>query len=601
MLFLRKARFWKERDNLVEAFPWEKEIEAKDWKDRIREEPDLKKYILRDWTKDFIAFLDASLEPERSFGLMICGGLGGGKSYITEWIAWHGREKCPESDTKITAGSGEMRIAIETAPPHSTVCNDEDVEDEGIGSDIVERRLRNDLRLIREGGRNVILSAKYFDPELTKIVKFINFYIEPWSFNPESKENRAIIRNNHGKCRGHIILKYNAPDWFHEEFRAKKRAIHEQLDINGGKISPFNLKEMRQKVKTFIQNEGSEIPSKSDLVEMMDMEDEYPELFVLHIPDILKMKIARQAIILCKRDAEMNPSSETEASQEEKEQGSSKQTKDHILIKTNERPDYLEALEAGLKVRGIPYYKIRTFHLKATSKEGNDDVARLLKQEGLPGSTGSVSNWMKEIQKKHIGYVFENVIDAELTRDGIPHEKGGGNKDDIDEIIFEDGAKQIPKAIWSLKCYANLDIFKAISEVNKNERTYAQEHGIPCLCVAYEYFTQILKVFELTFSSHQLINQADFCESRNDGSLPTPSFLSGGTGVREAGSPERQGALERVKAMLIEHFERRVAEMAAGRDAGAASAPQIAKVATEVGGGQGKIESPKKKKRRRHS
>lgn len=523
---------------------------------------------------------------------MICGALGGGKSYITEWIAWHCREKCPESDTKITAGSGEMRIAIETAPPHSTVCNDEDVEDEGIGSDINDKRLRNDFRLIREGGRNVVLSAKYFDPELTKIVKFINFYIEPWSFNPETKENRAIIRNSHGKCRGHIILKYNAPDWFHEEFRAKKRAIHEQLDINGGKVSPFDLKKMRNEVKTVIQHQGSEIPSKSDLVEMMDMEDEYPELFALHIPDILKMKIARQAIILCKREAELNPPAETEVDPEKGKQGSFKQAKDHRLVKKSERPDYLEPLEEGLKQRGIAYCKVRTFHLKATSKEGNDDVTRLLKQEGLKGSTGSVSNWMKEIQRKHIGYVFENVIDKELTQDGIPHEKGGGNKDDIDEIIFEDVDKQIPKAVWSLKCYGNLDEFKAISEVNDKEKTYAIEHSIPCLCVAYEYFTQILKVFELIFPRDQSINQSHFCESRNANAVSTPSLPGAGAEAEAERSPAGQAA----------HCERR-GEALTGGPAG--SAPDaaverpITQVTGEVGGGQDS--SVKKKRKRRHS
>jgi hypothetical protein len=600
MLFLKKARFWRERDDLVDEFPFEKEMEEQDWKDRIREEPDLKRYITRNWTSKFLQFLEASLKPNRSFGLFICGGLGQGKSYIMEWIGWYVKQSCPEAEITITAGTNEMRKAIEKAPEHSLVCNDEDIEDEGIGTDIADRRLRNDMRLIREGGRNFAQSAKYFDKELTKIIRFVNFYIETWSFNPETKENRAIIRNNQGKCRGYIILKYQSSPEFHEEFRLKKQAVREQLDHNSGKLSAFDYKAMRESVKAFIQSQGSEIPSKADLVEMFDMDDEFPELFAFGIPDVAKAKIARQAIILCKRDAEMNPSPETEASQEKGRFSNLKQAKDHTLIKQSERPDYLEPLEEGLKKRGLPFHKVRTFHLKATSKEGNDDVARLLKQEGLPGSTGSVSNWMKEIQKKHIGYVFENVIDAELTRNGIPHEKGGGNKDDIDEIIFEDVGKQIPTAVWSLKCYGNLDEYKAISEVNEKERTYAREHGIPCLCMAYEYFTQILRVFELLFSADPSINQPDFCESRNDGSMPTPS-LQASPGVREgengveAGNPEGQGVRERGEAMLGAQSVRQ-GEVERGGEP-----TSIAKVAMGMGGGQRKIDAPKKKKKRRYS
>ena len=243
------------------------------------------------------------------------------------------------------------------------------------------------------------------------------------------------------------------------------------------------------------------------------------------------------------------------------------------IVEQHNRPDYLTPLREQLKEGGVPFNEVRTFQLKC-AHQGNDDVALQLKHEGLKGSSGSVSNWITDIQQNYLGYAFEKVIDHELTREGIPHITGGGNTSDIDQIIFEDTACKIPKEVRSVKCYCVMDIYHAVSNVSDNEKTYAKEHQIPCFCYAYECFTQILRIIVLDLTSDQSINQSNFSETENSEGidLTTPHPL-----VYEAA--------QRVGEMVASYLERRATDPA-----------PIAKVATEAGSGQKKEKS---KRRRR--
>lgn len=99
---------------------------------------------------------------------------------------------------------------------------------------------------------------------------------------------------------------------------------------------------------------------------------------------------------------------------------------------------------------------------------------------------GTVSKRIRMIGEKQVGYAFEDVWSAMLTRRSVKHKMGGANTPDPDCIIYDSEGE--PVEVLSLKCRINhrRGFNVEWKDIAASEREFSSDFNVPLYLVAYD-------------------------------------------------------------------------------------------------------------------
>ncbi|MHA1425546.1 MAG: hypothetical protein ACTSQI_06120 [Candidatus Helarchaeota archaeon] len=510
---------WKRFDKVVDAMPFEDELEAEDWKERLRDDRKLRYAMLKDKTEAFKRMLRARLRPERNFIIMISGPMGSGKSVLEAIICWFVQQEIPGTNFKVVMGIDEIRAKLKTLKPHGIVVNDEDLNTTGMGSDTVATHYSNQLKFARSGERNLILSAKFYEN-----IKIANYYCEMFGFNERTGESRFMLRGRSGRWLGVVTLKKEYPKEFYQPFLDAKARADAKLARTKGEVSAFSDFDVKASVAAIEQQlRHCKFPSmrkshiRAFIIQQSELEEnkDKPEFQVPQM--LLSDVIARIQINLMQRPIEKEHKAKSRGG------GISHKLQKHVLRVQVEYEKLLYLILDQLVVAGADMLKKDVFKLKCAG-ESNLDISRML---GI--ATGSVSNYYHEILREYLGNASEDAFCLVLDEEGVDYVHGGYNSPDPDFIIrsrFELIKCSVFPYVVSFKSYYIFRVNKAMSEIAASEVSFALEHGCPLFLVAYECRTGLLRIFEVLLERGKLASSSS-CESRNPpGGLNTPSLAA---------------------------------------------------------------------------
>jgi len=507
---------WARFNKIVDAMPFEDELEAEDWKERLKDDKKLRYAMLKDLTPKFRKMLAARLKPKRNYIIMFCGPMGSGKSISECQVCWETKLLAPTSEYRIVMGIDEIRTTLPTLPPHGIAVNDEDLIITGPGSDTAAKHTANQLKFAREGEKNLMLSAKWYVN-----VHIANYYVEMFGFNAETGESRFLLRGRTGRWLGVVTLKRTFSDEFYRPFVEAKQKADERLTKSKGEtgaFADFDLKQSATYIEQLLREKCFTSTRKTliraFITQQAELDDNQSNA-MLHVPKILMSDlIARiQVNLIC------NPIKKIK---EEKEISTidNGAIQRHELIKELQFDEFLSRIYKELERAGVEPIKLQVFKLKCENNS-NLDISRLLNI-----ATGSVFNYHSEILRNFLGYATELAFAAELDEEGADYTHGGFNSPDPD-FLLRTPISLLPidliPCIISLKGYFIFRIHKALSEIAASEIAYAHTHNWPLLEICYEAISGTLRIFRLFLGDKTNLQSSSSCESRNEKVMNTPS------------------------------------------------------------------------------
>lgn len=510
------SRSWNRFEKIVDSMPFEDELEAEDWKERLKDDKKLRYAMLKDITPKFRRMLAARLRPERNYIIMFCGPMGSGKSILECQICWETKQIAPSSEYKIGMGIDEIRVIFATLPPYGIAVNDEDLFMTGKGSTTATVQAANQFKFARRGERNLMLSAKFYVN-----VQIANYYLEMFGFNAETGESRFLLRGRTGRWLGVVTLKRTFPDEFYQPFIDAKAAADEQMRKTKGALKAFgdfDLKSAAAAIEQLLREKKFTSTRKTLIKAFIEQQaelDEEQAIPAFHPPEILMNDvIARVQVNLM-----LNPIQKERKGGSKPQEGESPPL-DYKILKEVESPSFLTALVAKMRQKSLEPIKLDVFEMKCAGN-GNLDVAQSL---GI--ATGSVFNYHSEILRKYLGYAGEDVFEEDLELAAVEFTHGGSNTPDPDFLIrspFWLIPEGLTPCVVSFKTYYIFRVHKAVTEIAASEYIYAQEHAQPLLLIAYECRTQLFRVLQI-FPGGKNSMKLSTCDSRNGTTvMSTPS------------------------------------------------------------------------------